>query len=76
MITHLAPFDGNERSFGLDIGAPPFKPDALEYGRDTGRLVSSGRIIRFEDGVDNLAMRIAVYRSGYPTETLEQRRAA
>jgi diguanylate cyclase (GGDEF)-like protein/PAS domain S-box-containing protein len=76
VITHLAPFDGNERSFGLDIGAPPFKPDALEQGRDTGKLVSSGRIIRFEDGVDNLAMRIAVYRSGYPTETLEQRRAA
>jgi diguanylate cyclase (GGDEF)-like protein len=76
VITHLAPFDGNERSFGLDIGAPPFRPDALEHGRDTGKLVSSGRIIRFEDGVDNLAMRIAVYRSGYPTETLEQRRAA
>jgi diguanylate cyclase (GGDEF)-like protein/PAS domain S-box-containing protein len=76
VITHLAPFDGNERSFGLDIGAPPFKPDALEYGRDTGKLVSSGRIIRFEDGVDNLAMRIAVYRPGYPAETLEQRRAA
>jgi diguanylate cyclase (GGDEF)-like protein len=76
VITHIAPFDGNERSFGLDIGAPPFKPDALEHGRDTGKLVSSGRIIRFEDGVDNLAMRIAVYRSGYPTETLEQRRAA
>ena len=76
VITHLAPFDGNERSFGLDIGAPPFKPDALELGRDSGKLVSSGRIIRFADGVDNLAMRIAVYRSGYPTETLEQRRAA
>src|SRR6185436_9409510 len=38
--------------------------------------VSSGRIIRFEDGVDNIAMRIAVYRPGQPTETLEQRRAA
>jgi len=76
VITHLAPFDGNERSFGLDIGAPPFKPDALEHGRDTGKLVSSGRIIRFEDGVDNLAMRIAVYRPGSATETLEQRRAA
>jgi diguanylate cyclase (GGDEF)-like protein len=76
VITHLAPFDGNERSFGLDIGAAPLKPDALERGRDSGKLVSSGQIIRFEDGVDNLAMRIAVYRSGYPTETLEQRRAA
>jgi len=76
VITHLAPFNGNERSFGLDIGAAPFKPDALEYGRDSGKLVSSGRIIRFEDGVDNIAMRIAVYRSGYPTETVEQRRAA
>ncbi|MFL6566015.1 MAG: EAL domain-containing protein [Burkholderiales bacterium] len=76
VITHLAPFDGNERSFGLDIGAPPFKPDALEYGRDSGKLVSSGRIIRFEDGADNLAMRIAVYRSGAPAETVEQRRAA
>src|SRR4030095_10333076 len=76
VITHVAPLEGNERSFGLDIGAPPFKPDALEYGRDTGRLVSSGRIIRFEDGVDNIALRIAVYRAGYPTETLEQRRAA
>jgi len=76
VITHVAPFDGNERSFGLDIGAPPFKPDALEQGRDSGRLVSSGRIIRFEDGVDNLAIRIAVYRPGYPTDTLEERRAA
>jgi len=76
VITHVAPLEGNERSFGLDIGAPPFRPDALEYGRDTGRLVSSGRIIRFEDGVDNIALRIAAYRAGYPTETLEQRRAA
>jgi diguanylate cyclase (GGDEF)-like protein len=76
VITHLAPFTGNERSFGLDIAAPPFKPDALEYGRDSGRLLSSGRIIRFEDGVDNIAMRLAVYRSGYPTDTVEERRAA
>ena len=60
VITHVAPLEGNERSFGLDIGAPPFRPDALEYGRDTGRLVSSGRIIRFEDGVDNIALLIAV----------------
>jgi len=76
VITHVAPLEGNERSFGLDIGAPPFRPDALEYGRDSGKLVSSGRIIRFEDGADNIALRIAVYRPGYPTETLEQRRAA
>jgi len=76
VITHLAPLEGNERSFGLDIGAPPFLADALEYGRDSGKLVSSGRIIRFEDGVDNIAMRIAVYRSGHPTETIEERRAA
>jgi diguanylate cyclase (GGDEF)-like protein len=76
VITHVAPLEGNERSFGLDIGAPPFKPDALEFGRDTGKLISSGRIIRFDDGVDNIALRIAVYRAGYPTETLEQRRAA
>jgi diguanylate cyclase (GGDEF)-like protein len=76
VITHVAPLEGNERSFGLDIGAPPFRPDALEYGRDTGKLVSSGRIIRFDDGVDNIALRIAVYRAGAPTDTLEQRRAA
>ena len=76
VITHLAPFEGNERSFGLDIGAPPFFTDALEYGRDTGLPVSSGRIIRFEDGLDNIALRIAVYRSGAPTQSVEQRRAA
>ena len=76
VITHVAPLEGNERSYGLDIGAPPFRPDALEYGRDTGKLVSSGRIIRFEDGVDNIALRMAVYRAGLPTETPEQRRAA
>jgi diguanylate cyclase (GGDEF)-like protein len=76
VITHITPLEGNERSFGLDIGAPPFKPDALEHGRDTGKLLSSGRIIRFEDGVDNIAMRIAVYRPGYPTETVAQRREA
>jgi diguanylate cyclase (GGDEF)-like protein len=76
VITHLAPFEGNERSFGLDIGAPPFWTDALEYGRDSGLLVSSGRIIRFEDGAANIALRIAVYRSGEPTQTVEQRRAA
>ena len=76
VITHIAPLEGNERSFGLDIGAPPAKPDALEYGRDTGRLISSGRIIRFENGIDHIAMRMAVYRAGAPTETVEQRREA
>lgn len=76
VITHLAPIEGNEEVFGLDIGAPPGNSATLERGRDSGELVSSGRVIRLGDGADHLAMRIAVYRAGYPTATLEQRRAA
>jgi diguanylate cyclase (GGDEF)-like protein len=78
VITYIEPMEGNEGSFGLDIGGPPFKPDALEYGRDTGKLVSSGRLIR-TDGPNQqmaLAMRLPVYRAGMPARTVDERRAA
>jgi diguanylate cyclase (GGDEF)-like protein len=78
VLKYVEPMNGNEQSFGLDITAPPFLPDALERGRDSGELVSSGRLIRYQKGVEKIAvaMRLSVYRPGQASETVEKRRAA
>ena len=78
VLTYLEPMEGNNFSFGLDIGAPPFRPDALERARDSGELISSGRLLRIEGANRHLglAMRLPVYRPGTPINTVEEHRAA
>src|SRR5712691_211562 len=78
VLTYLEPMKGNEASFGLDIAINPAVAKALATARDTGRLLSSGRLIRIDGPTPflALAMRLPVYRPGLPVDTAEQRRAA
>jgi PAS domain S-box-containing protein len=86
VIVYLEPMAGFEFAFGLDIGANPAQavdPQALRvlqhYVRDAGKLTASGVPIRVRTAKSQytgLAMRLAVYRSGMPIDTVEQRRAA
>jgi diguanylate cyclase (GGDEF)-like protein len=77
-LTLIEPLAGNEASLGKDLGAAPKALQALQSARDSGGLTSSGRKIRIKDSQSDigLAMRLPVYRTGHPTDTVEQRRAA
>ena len=86
VIVYLEPMHGYEFAFGLDLGANPAVTGtdtkdlaALQHAaRDSGKLTASGRPIRIKNKSEyfGLAMRLAVYQSGMPVETVEQRRLA
>lgn len=86
VITYLEPHTGYDFAFGLDLSANPAVAGTnsrtllgLQHSaRDSGALTASGlpiRIKRQEEYI-GLAMRLAVYRSGMPIDTVEARRAA
>ena len=78
--------EGFEFAFGLDLGANPAVSgadvkaltDLQLSARDSGELTASGRPIRIKAARDyiGLALRLAVYRSGMPLDTIEDRRRA
>src|SRR5713226_6438513 len=77
VLNYLEPLAGNELAFGLDIASNPPVAAALAAARDSGQLTSSGRLR--DAGLSRsafLAMRLPVYRSGMPLDTVEERRAA
>jgi signal transduction histidine kinase len=84
VIAYVEPMQGFDFAFGLDMAANPEVPDStlllktLQYQRDTGKLATSGMPLKLLSKKKSigLAMRLAVYRTGMPTDTLEQRRAA
>jgi signal transduction histidine kinase len=85
VLTYVEPMPGNEPFFGLDISNNPAATnprvvaEALTRARDSGKLTSSGQllhIIKGQERLTSLAMRLPVYRSGMPVETVEQRRTA
>ncbi|MET3382523.1 bifunctional diguanylate cyclase/phosphodiesterase [Variovorax paradoxus] len=77
-LLYIEPQAGNEMLLGNDLGAMPDRGNALEQGRDTGGLVTSGRKVRIpgREADIGLAMRLPVYRPQTPLDTLEQRRRA
>lgn len=78
IIEYTEPLKGNENAFGLDLaGLAPHKA-ALELGRDTGKVVSTERIILVQDktGQPGFVARAPVYRQGLPLNTVDERRAA
>ncbi len=84
VIEYIEPFDtpGRNATFGRDVfGADPYAAErrrAAELQRDTGQPRTSGRPIndpRLLRGTV-LGVRLAVYRSGAPIGTVEERRAA
>ena len=85
VLAYVEPMQGFEFAFGRDLGAnldaadPRHLVVALHAARDSGELTASGvpiRIKRRDREYTGLAMRLAVYRSGMPLRTLEERRAA
>jgi PAS domain S-box-containing protein len=85
VMVYLEPMKGFEFAFGVDLGANPAATTSSENltalqraARDTGSLTASGLPIRIRAGEEyiGLAMRLAVFRSGLPVDTVEQRRAA
>jgi signal transduction histidine kinase len=77
VLIYIAPMQGNEFSFGIDIIASAPQAKVVGLHRDTGALFSSGRLLNAgKDGSVGLAMRLSVYRNGAPLDTVEQRRAA
>ena len=86
VIVYLEPMEGYDFAFGLDLAANPAVTGAQPEGlaalqhaaRDSGVLTASGLPIRIKaaEPYVGLAMRLAVYRSGMPIETVGQRRAA
>jgi diguanylate cyclase (GGDEF)-like protein len=79
VINYIEPMESNLPSFGLDIDANPAVAQARVRVRDTGELVTSGRLVRLDGPGQQfvaLAMRLGVYRNDRPAGTVEDRRSA
>jgi len=79
VITYIEPWDRSAASFGRDIAmSSPAALRTLERQRDTGAVMSSGRLIRIEGPNRHvgMAMRLAVYKPGMALDSVEARRAA
>ncbi|MFM9967867.1 MAG: CHASE domain-containing protein [Burkholderiales bacterium] len=75
VLIYLEPYEGNEFAFGLDIGVANAQTQAR--ARDTGDLVTSGRLLSIgQNRFVGLSMRVPLYQSGMPINTVEQRRQA
>src|SRR5262249_9048170 len=77
VLIYLEPMEENRFAFGLDINVTPAQIRAQTNARDTGALISSGRLLNVgKDRSVGVGMRLAIYRSGAPVDTVEERRAA
>jgi PAS domain S-box-containing protein len=75
-IEYVEPFSPIPKQFGFDIGSDPIRRHAVEEARDTGRPISTGRIILIAPQEVGFAIGVPVYRSGLPQTSTEERRAA
>jgi len=78
VLVYLEPMEPNKFALGLDLYNPQV-PAAVRYAaRDSGAVTASGQQIQVKGRKEfvGLSMRLAVYRNGMPTHTVEQRREA
>lgn len=76
VITFVEPFDANAALFGLDLqSCCAGTQEALAAVRDSGEIISDPEILADADDYQ-WGLRLATYRGGLPTTTLEQRREA
>lgn len=80
-VIFLEPFtERNLRSFGYDMYSEPVRRAAMERARDESIAVLSARVKLVQETDKNVQagtlMYVPVYKKGYPTDTLNQRRAA
>ncbi|WP_158597957.1 CHASE domain-containing protein [Noviherbaspirillum saxi] len=78
VITYVEPMESNGVSFGVDMASNPVAAKALATSRDTGQLVSSGRLIHITGPHQHigLAMRMPLYKRGMPLRNVAERRRA
>jgi len=77
VLIYIDPMKGNDFSFGLDIRTIGLRGRAMDNLRESTSIISSGRLLPVGDATFvGLAMRLPVYRTGMPLETVEQRHAA
>lgn len=80
-ILYLEPFsDKNLRAFGYDMYSEPIRRKAMEYARDNNVASISGKVLLVQESETDLQagtlMYVPLYRKGWPTATIEERRAA
>ena len=77
VLVYLEPMEPNRFALGFDIASSGVAARVIAQQRDTGELISSGRLLNVgKERAVGLAMRLAVYRNGMPLDTVEERRAA
>ncbi|MES2130443.1 MAG: CHASE domain-containing protein [Pseudomonadota bacterium] len=77
-LVYIEPIGTWGHKLGLDLHTRPSVAAALDLARDTGTLSSSGLPLDVFSGPNRngLAMRLPIYRSGMPTTSVAERRAA
>lgn len=75
-VYYLEPLVGNEAALGFDLASSPTRLAALEKARDTGTVVASAKISLVQGGGARPGVLIfaPIYRTGTPTQSVENRR--
>lgn len=80
-IVYLEPLDWrNKKALGFDMFTEPTRQDAMMRARDTGEPALTGKVVLVQeteqDTQPGFLLYVPVYKSGAPTQTVEDRRAA
>lgn len=76
MVYYIEPFGGNENALGFNVASNPVRLEALNWARDEGKPVATGRI-RLVQGLDDqfgFLVFLPIYKNGFSIETLTDRR--
>ncbi len=77
VVEFIEPMAENRTALGLDLIADPVRRAEIDRARDSGEPVASAPFAASVDPSQiSFAVRIAIYRPGFPVGTVEQRRAA
>jgi signal transduction histidine kinase len=76
VLTFIEPIADWSNRFGVDLDARPSVARTLAESRDTGLPSTSGALVPLKTTTSGLGMRMPIYRTGMPRDTVEQRRAA
>ena len=76
VVTYIEPYESNQAAMGFDVASNPTRIAALERARDTGKLVTTGRITLVQEADSQYGFLIfkPIYETPSPPETVEGRR--
>ena len=75
-VYYAEPYEGNEFAMGFDLASDPVRLKLLEQARDSGEIITSGRInlVQLADGQYGYLMFKPIYRGGSIPQTVTARR--